>query len=214
MQTCNEVRCQRIKLDKIMKRCHKDFVDRQGNYALLHSHLRNKTFDRIIDIGAWWGPWTMCWRAMATDVEIFEPNKKILPILKENIGPFENCHLHEVALGKMSGTVAMEASSHSGTYHVTEENGPIEVKTLDSYNFDSVDIIKIDAEGYEMNVLTGATETILRNKPWIQIEANDSTIKYGHSKEDIKDYLHSLGMSRVEKRWPDQIWHFPVIDAL
>jgi len=208
MQTCNEVRCQRIKVDKVIKKCHKDFWDDQGNYTLLHSHLKNKTFDRIIDIGAWWGPWTMCWRAMATDVEIFEPNKKILPMLRQNIEPFENCHLHQVALGDVPGNVTMKPSSHSGTYHITDDNGNVDIKTLDSFNFDCVDIIKIDAEGYEIPVLQGARETIVKNKPWIQIEANKASHRYGYTKKMLHEFLLDLGMVRVAKKWPDQIWKF------
>ena len=79
---------------------------------------------------------------------------------------------------------------------------------LDSYNFDSVDIIKIDAEGYEIPVLEGARNTIIKNKPWIQIEGNKSGERYGRTKLDIKNFLTQVGMVRVAKIWPDQIWKF------
>jgi len=82
------------------------------------------------------------------------------------------------------------------------------MKTLDSFAFDSVDIIKIDAEGYELPVLQGAKKTILRNKPWIQIEGNKSGERYGRTKVDIKDFLVDVGMTRVTKKWPDQVWTF------
>ena len=82
------------------------------------------------------------------------------------------------------------------------------MKTLDSFAFDSVDIIKIDAEGYELPVLQGAKETISRNRPWIQVEGNKSGERYGRTKVDIKNFLSDLGMTRVTKKWPDQIWTF------
>ena len=81
-------------------------------------------------------------------------------------------------------------------------------KKLDAFNFDNVDLIKIDAEGYELPVLEGAKETILHNKPWIQIEANKSGARYGRTKVDIANFLDSLGMKRKAKKWPDQVWHF------
>ena len=102
----------------------------------------------------------------------------------------------------------MQYADHSGTYHVTGQNGDNEIKTLDSFEFDRVDIIKIDAEGYELPVLQGAKETILRNRPWVQIEGNKSGERYGRTKLDIKNFLDDLGMTRVTKKWPDQVWTF------
>ena len=56
--------------------------------------------------------------------------------------------------------------------------------------------------------MEGARNTITKNKPWIQIEANKSGERYGRKKADIKDFLLGIGMSRVTKRWPDQVWTF------
>jgi FkbM family methyltransferase len=185
-----------------------DFIDQNGNYDLLYTYVKNKSLRKVIDIGAWWGPWSLWWQDKAQHVEIFEPNQKIIPKLKNNIKDFKNCTLHETALGDKSGNVSMEYASHTGTYHIKDTNGSISLQTLDSYNFDSVDIIKIDAEGYEIPVLQGAKNTILKNKPWIQIEGNKAGARYGRTKLDIKDFLNGLGMTRVTKKWPDQVWTF------
>ena len=102
----------------------------------------------------------------------------------------------------------MQYETHSGTYHIKNYNGSINLRTLDSYNFQNVDIIKIDVEGFEIPVLNGAKQTILSQQPVIQIEGNDSGKKYGRSKIDIFNLLVSWGMKRVIKKWPDQIWRF------
>mgnify|MGYP005999464439 FL=1 len=185
-----------------------DFIDTDGNYDLLYPYVRKKSLRKIIDIGAWWGPWSMWWHDKAQHIEIFEPNQQILPKLKSNIKDFKNCTLHETALGDISGSVSMEYASHTGTYHIKDRNGPISLKTLDSYNFNSVDVIKIDAEGYEIPILEGARNTIKKNRPWIQIEGNKSGERYGRTKLDINIFLKDLGMTRVTKKWPDQIWTF------
>ena len=141
-----------------------DFQDKNGNYDLLYQYVKDNPIRKIIDVGAWWGPWSLWWHDKAQSVEIFEPNKDILPKLVNNLGKFQNCEIHHTALGDRHGNVSMQVADHSGTYHVTGQDGDIEMKTLDSFEFDSVDIIKIDAEGYELPVLQGAKETISRKQ--------------------------------------------------
>jgi len=184
------------------------FIDTKGNYDLLYPYVKDKKLRTIIDVGAWWGPWSLWWHNKAQQIEIFEPNQKILPELKNNIRDLKNCTLHETALGDTSGNVSMEYETHSGTNHINGTKGNISLKTLDSYNFNDVDIIKIDAEGYEIPVLEGARKTILENRPWIQIEGNNSGQRYGRTKKDINIFLNDIGMTRVTKRWPDQVWTF------
>ena len=191
-----------------------DFSDKNGihiphgeyscNYDILEEYLRGKHLHRIIDVGAWWGPWSLYWQSRAEKIEIFEPNKKILPMLENNISKFSNCTLHKIAQGKVS----MEYKLHSGTNYITKLSGDIDITTLDSFKFDNVDVIKIDVEGYEISVLEGARETVMREKPIIQIEANKLGKRYGHSKMDILKMLTGWGMKRLVKKWPDQIWAF------
>jgi FkbM family methyltransferase len=185
-----------------------DGTDKKGNYNILEKHISGRKLRKIIDIGAWWGPWTLHWQSRADSVEIFEPNKKILPMLEHNIANLNNCTLHKTAVGQIKGNVSMGYESHSGTNHVTKLSGDILLNTLDSYQFTEVDIIKIDVEGYEIDVLKGAEHTIKIQKPIIQIEGNSSGERYGHTKKDILDLLAGWGMTRLEKKWPDQVWAF------
>ena len=129
-------------------------------------------------------------------------------MLEHNISTYNNCTLHKTALGEYKGTVSMGYDTHSGTNHVTDSKGDTEINTLDSYNFDNVDIIKIDVEGYEIPVLKGAKHTIMTNSPMIQMEGNKSGQRYGIHKKQILELLTSWGMTRIEKKWPDQVWTF------
>ena len=183
-------------------------TDTNGNYDLLWQYVQQKKLKTIIDIGAWWGPWTLWWGAKAKTIEAFEPNPEILPDLTQNTNKLNNCTVHNTALGNTTGNVSMQYETHSGTYHIKDYNGSINLRTLDSYNFQNVDIIKIDVEGFEVPVLEGAKQTILTQRPWIQIEGNNSGKRYGRSKLDILNLLQSWGMKRVVKKWPDQIWRF------
>ena len=58
--------------------------------------------------------------------------------------------------------------------------------------------MKIDVEGYEIPLLDGARDTIMTNRPWIQIEANETGAKfYDRPKKQILDKLISFGMKRI-----------------
>ena len=164
---------------------------------------------RVIDCGAWIGQWSLMHRH-AEHVEAFEPNPDILPLLEHNIQSCPQIHLHRTALSNQPGRTALRYESHTGTCHMWPEGHAqdIEVRTLDSYQFSDVDIIKIDVEGMEVPLLQGAEQTIRRNRPWILIEGNESPGRYGRSKRDFLQLLTSWGMTRVYKKWPDQIYRF------
>ena len=40
-------------------------TDTNGNYDLLWQYVQQKKLKTIIDIGAWWGPWTLFWANQA-----------------------------------------------------------------------------------------------------------------------------------------------------
>tara|TARA_Y100000592_G_scaffold291_1_gene449 strand:- start:308 stop:883 length:576 start_codon:yes stop_codon:yes gene_type:complete len=185
-----------------------DFTDPNGNYDIISEFVAGKKLRTIIDIGAWWGPWSLHWQQHADKLEIFEPNHKILPMLEHNISTYKHCTLHKTALGEERGTVSMAYDTHSGTNHVTGSQGNIEINTLDSYKFSQVDVIKIDVEGYELAVLNGAKQTISEQKPLLQIEMNKAGERYGIHKKQVHNLLKDWGMTRIAKIWPDQVWAF------
>ena len=66
---------------------------------------------------------------------------------------------------------------------------------LDSYGFTDVDFIKIDVEGVEIEVVTGARETIVANRPWMVIEQKGNDAKfYGQARNSATAFLAGLGM--------------------
>lgn len=68
------------------------------------------------------------------------------------------------------------------------------MKTIDSYGFDDVDIIKADTEGTEYWVLQGAKQTIEKHQPVVQVELRkEHCEKYGYDPQDLVDYMMDLG---------------------
>lgn len=118
-------------------------------------------------------------------------------------------HTYNVALGPTAGTVEMHLKKNDGHNRVANDNytklngKPVKINTgyqrvqvpqhtLDSYNFTDVDIIKIDVEGYELQVLEGAVNTIAKNRPIVQIECVEIQPRaFGKTIDDLMDYFTS-----------------------
>ena len=84
--------------------------------------------------------------------------------------------------------------------------GTIPMITIDSLGIDDIDLIKIDVEGFEMEVLKGAEKT-LGNVQYIMIELNNATKKYGSSNIEIENYIGSLGYKVLINHWPDKVFY-------
>jgi hypothetical protein len=76
----------------------------------------------------------------------------------------------------------------------------IVIKTLDSFNL-SPNLIKIDTQGYEMNVLHGAVNTIIQYKPIFLIEC-----EYKKQLREIDIFLSNLGYTLVGSVKKDKVW--------
>jgi FkbM family methyltransferase len=114
-----------------------------------------------------------------------------------------------VALGPTQGSVEMHIKKNDGHNRVSNDGYStpkgklvktntgyqrvtVPQVTLDSYNFTDVDIIKIDVEGYELQVLEGAVNTIAQNRPIVQIECVETQPRaFGKTIQDLIDYFVS-----------------------
>jgi len=133
----------------------------------------------------------------------------------EGFGSLEitgDIHTHNIALGPDGGPnkVEMHIKKNDGHNRVANDNGDfltvngkdikrnegyprveIDQRTLDSYAFEDVDIIKIDTEGYELLVLEGAKDTIDRNRPIVQIECVEIQPRaFGRTIQELMDYFN------------------------
>lgn len=84
--------------------------------------------------------------------------------------------------------------------------GKIRMVALDDLQIENVDLIKIDVEGYEMQVLKGA-EKLLQTTNYIMIELNNNTKKYGSSNADVERHLRTLGYKELMSHWPDKVYY-------
>ncbi len=150
-----------------------------------------------LDIGAHVGLWAMWLVREFEHVHSFEPVAAHADIYPFNM-PSDNYTLHRCALGETEGAVRIELDpEQSGCAHVGGP-GEIPMRTLDSFGFERVDLIKIDVEGYELPVVRGATETILRCRPVMIVEQKGNDAKtYGQPRDAALGYLKGLGLREI-----------------
>lgn len=129
----------------------------------------------FIDIGAHIGTYSWLVAPYFNHVYSFEPNKEIYNYLCGNIalrGLSDKMDTYCLGISDKEDYLTFYERSTDGGGNGFEEiqsdepttiKGKLQVKTLDSFNFDNIGFIKIDVEGHEKNVLLGAKETLKRN---------------------------------------------------
>lgn len=112
-----------------------------------------------------------------------ESTESEMIILKNNIGKSKPKHRNENEFENLKNNWAKE----KGNILETEK---IELKRLDDLNFEQINFIKIDVEGYELFVLEGGKNTILRTKPKIILEY--SPIFYESMEKGMSERLYNF----------------------
>jgi FkbM family methyltransferase len=114
-----------------------------------------------------------------------------------------NITVHEVALSNSNtGNIdILDHTDHGGHNHVvidstdfklrpSQQLVKVPVRTIDSYNFESVDAIKIDVEGSELLVIQGAKDTIDRCRPSVQVEIVPKQCRlFGYDPQTLYDFF-------------------------
>ena len=173
-----------------------EWIAREGSYQGPHranalKHVQK--WDVALDVGGHVGLWSRELSEKFRLVHAFEPVPEHRDCFWKNVTN-PNVLLHPYALGDEEKRVAMVTEPHStGGTHVDPVNaGDVPMRTLDSFGFEEVDFLKIDCEGYELYILKGAKETLLRCKPVICIEQKPHPY-FGNHQYAASKWLLDLG---------------------
>lgn len=177
-----------------------DAVRRDGDFfeAEILDYIRDnyRIQKTIIDVGSNIGLHTVYFAAhLEYDAIIaFEPIIDNYNLLRENIKDFSGVTLRNEAAGETTTTVKMTINRGNMGACEIDPYGTVSVQQtrLDDLFVGEVSLIKIDVEWAEIQVLEGARNLILEDKPLILIE--DSNFSY-------TDYLQRLGYE-IESSWP------------
>lgn len=156
----------------------------------------------IVDVGAFEGNWSRMAKSIwpAAHIRMIEPNEKLAPLL-EGIAAEIGGRLHCELLGAEEGQEVEFFVMESGS-SVMEEQSDVprtvekrQLATLDSVldDLDSIDLLKIDAQGFELQILQGAkrliqtTKSVLLEISLIEINAGAPLL------HEVVSFMNDLG---------------------
>ena len=176
----------------------------------------------IIHVGAHYGDEVHSYMQRGVPkVAFFEPLQRNFEILEQNIQSYsDRVSLHKVALGSANGSATMNISSndaqsssilnpkvHLEAHPEVSFDGTeiVDLAKLDDYEYD-YNFMVIDVQGYELEVLKGATKT-LETVDYLYCEVNQDEVYEGNALiGDIDSFLEDYSFKRVETEW----WHTQV----
>lgn len=132
-----------------------------------------------VDVGAHIGNHTVYFaHVLGVRTLAFEPNPVTFRHLEANVsgnGLSQLCSLRNAAVGAQTSKARAEPASARNSGMATVEldpEGAVEVVSLDDALADEprVDLIKIDVEGWELDVLRGGARILARHRPLLYVE--------------------------------------------
>jgi len=193
---------------KVNPKClHARFFVLSGYYEefLTKEILSPKRKGLLIDIGANFGYYSVLWlQKKDTRVIAVEPVEEYVEILHENLKSYDSRYkIFPGCIGDRDGTALIDTFGDPTMLTKVVENEHqegvrrVEMLTLSSllkqYNESTIDVLKIDAEGYDIKILESCktlfTAKAIKTVFWET--ANTSEEK------DMIDFLEKLGYSKI-----------------
>jgi len=149
----------------------------------------------VIDIGANLGYFAKTFSRLVPQGKLIaiEPLPQFHAVLNHFIGNKENVELHNVALGKSSGSITMVlpktngimrtglphimSNEQEGEHQTTQQVQMINTSAFFS-TFERIDYIKCDIEGHEWEVFSQLGEILKEKRPIVQIEIDQKNTEY------------------------------------
>ena len=154
-------------------------IDGGANYGLMSYHM-NSRFDQVL---------------------AFEIDDQLRTCLADNMKTFacSKVSIEPYGLGDREKSVDLVKTQKSfGNFvNPATESGKFAVRSIDSYELDTVGFIKLDCEGYEPLIIQGAEQTIKRSWPVILMERKVLVNKFNFGTHATEHLLRTWGYNKV-----------------
>ena len=172
------------------------------SYLLNSIDIQND--DVIVDCGANVGELFLAVKEKNFDVTYigFEPDKETYDCLKLNVKNEKNI-VHNIGLSNIDGSnnfyIDNEGGNSSFVDFGTSESIKVDTKTLDSFNIkENIKLFKIDAEGYEPEVLSGSKNT-LKKTNFVSVDfGSERGANQNNTMVDVNNLLLQVGFELIE----------------
>lgn len=141
----------------------------------------------------------------------FEPDPINFYCLNQNVTS-QNVIKMQACLGNINRPVSTqqlirpERLHDIGGVHIVGE-GYTPTILIDNLNLTGCDLIQLDVEGYELNALLGAIETIKKYKPVLCIEFCEKWLnRYDSNSDKLFEFINQLGYIQIEEYGVDKIF--------
>jgi FkbM family methyltransferase len=176
----------------------------------------------VMHVGAFAGEELNQYRSIGlSNTIMFEPQEHLYNSIKSRC--IVNEKIYNVALGSERGSKDMYISFREGgvahgsgasssllkpKVHLEEhpevtfpETKTVEVHTLDDYYDPQYNFLNIDVQGYELEVLKGASKTLANVDAMILEVSRDEVYEGCPMIEDIDNFLRDFGFNRIAEVW-------------
>lgn len=155
-----------------------------------------------LDIGGNIGNHTLFFAEHFEQVFAFEPHPRLFPLLKYNTELIDNVNALNFGLSDEAATLSASAvPGNMGMSRIGRTGGgevfEFDVRRLDDVPeiaaLNGIDFVKLDVEGHETSVISGAREVLARHRPAVALEVLNDEVENGSSA--AMEALRSVGYS-------------------
>lgn len=166
-----------------------------------------KQYRRVVQAGGNIGIWPKALAGTFEQVLTFEPDTANYAALYENTKDIPNIMRVHAALGEYNSRGAMDHIDPANIgAHQVKEGEDFEIVPLDQYQFEDVDFLQLDVEGFEHFAIMGAEQTIRASWPLITLELKGLGKRYGVDDEETIEFLRAMGYSVAARIHRDVIF--------
>ena len=214
MERLGEWGTERRRLRKLRGTVAQDLATGHIDSLELLELLRGLNLQVIFDVGANVGTWTLLAKALypAAQIHAFEPLSMHTEKFRQLTKGLDGVHLHEIGLGSQPARTVMKVTDFSDAssllpltetgkkrWHLEQvEEVPIQVERLDDWvarhQLSAPDLIKLDVQGFELEVLRGAEKSLAQTKA-VLLEASFQNFYQGQCRfDELVSWLAAAGL--------------------